>query len=118
MTELTLDVLTPDSLDIGMTKDEDEGGGTLVAMLVERSVVALPGCVLLLVESWDDALLDTESWLDGVAVCSDVLEDDSMRVLPCVDENWLEAESVTGVLVEENTPVENEAELSVEDTEM
>jgi hypothetical protein len=118
MTEPTLDVLTPDSLDIGMTKDEDEGGGTLVAMLVERSVVALPGCVLLSVESWDDVLLDSGYWLDGVAVCSDVLEVDSKSVLPCVDENWFEVESVPGVLVEGITSVENEAEFSVEDTEM
>jgi hypothetical protein len=121
--ELMLDVLTPDSLDVGMAEvlwdsDEDEGGGTLVTMLVECSVVALPGCVLLSVESWDDVLLDSGYWLDGVAVCSDVLEVDSKSVLPCVDENWFEVESVPGVLVEGITSVENEAEFSVEDTEM
>ena len=51
----TLKVPTADSLDVA-TSDEDDK--TLATVLVELSAVALPGCVLLSVESWVSALLE------------------------------------------------------------
>jgi hypothetical protein len=66
-----LEVLMADWLDVGMTEtlsnwDEDDENTdadddkSLVRILVELEVVALPGCVLLSVEYWDDALLELE----------------------------------------------------------
>jgi hypothetical protein len=52
----------------------------------------------------------------GLIVLLAEVEVNTERILFCVDESWLGAVSVRGVLVNETTRVENEAVLSVEES--